>query len=164
MSQTTFPRMHVSTYVSDLEKTKDFYSKFFNQQPSKVKPKYAKYELEEPSLIISFIEKPDRVQSHFGHLGFQVESKEDLESRLRAVQSTLSIDKVEMGTACCYAVQDKFWVVDPDGIQWEVYYFHQDVDFNDPHYDLGKIEETTLDDKNQNAVKESCCEDAAPCC
>ena len=40
----------------------------------------------------------------------------------------------EIGTACCYAVQDKFWVTDPDGVQWEVYYFHEDVEFNDPKY------------------------------
>ena len=40
----------------------------------------------------------------------------------------------EMGTNCCYANQDKFWVKDPNGVQWEVYYFHEDVAFNDPHY------------------------------
>ena len=24
---------------------------------------------------------------------------------------------------------------DPDGVQWEVYYFHEDVEFNDPHFE-----------------------------
>jgi len=28
---------------------------------------------------------------------------------------------VEEGTTCCYAVQDKAWVTDPDGAPWEVY-------------------------------------------
>jgi hypothetical protein len=45
------------------------------------------------------------------------------------------ISKVETGTACCYAVQDKFWANDPDGVQWEVYYFHEDAEFNDPRFE-----------------------------
>jgi hypothetical protein len=45
------------------------------------------------------------------------------------------VAKEEIGTSCCYARQDKFWVNDPDGVQWEVYYFHQDTEFNDPHYE-----------------------------
>jgi hypothetical protein len=28
---------------------------------------------------------------------------------------------VEDGVSCCYAVQDKVWVSDPDGARWEVY-------------------------------------------
>jgi hypothetical protein len=45
------------------------------------------------------------------------------------------VSREEAGTNCCYAKQDKFWVTDPDGIQWEVYYFHADAEFNDPHYE-----------------------------
>ena len=29
--------------------------------------------------------------------------------------------EVEEQTTCCYAVQDKVWVSDPDGAPWEVY-------------------------------------------
>ena len=46
------------------------------------------------------------------------------------------VSREEMGTNCCYATQDKFWVNDPDNVQWEVYYFHADAEFNDPHYSL----------------------------
>jgi hypothetical protein len=46
------------------------------------------------------------------------------------------VSKEEIGTSCCYAVQDKFWATDPDGVQWEVYYFHEDAEFNDPHYEM----------------------------
>jgi len=46
------------------------------------------------------------------------------------------VSKEEIGTSCSYAVQDKFWATDPDGVQWEVYYFHEDAEFNDPHYAL----------------------------
>jgi len=130
----TFPRMHVSLYVSDLDASINFYTQFFGKHPEKIKPGYAKYILEKPSLIISFIEHPERVQAHFGHLGFQVETTEELDQKLKIAEALKLVSKKEMGTACCYATQDKFWVTDPDGVQWEVYYFHEDAEFNDPHY------------------------------
>ena len=136
MNTPVFPRMHVSLYVSDLKKSIDFYSSFFGTTPVKVKPGYAKYVLESPSLIISFVENHERVQQNFGHLGFQVETVEELNIRLWEARKKKLVSKEEIGTNCCYARQDKFWVSDPDGVQWEVYYFHADAEFNDPHYDL----------------------------
>jgi catechol 2,3-dioxygenase-like lactoylglutathione lyase family enzyme len=134
MSNNPFPRMHVSLYVKNIEQTVKFYNAFFGQEPSKVKPFYAKYTLESPSLIISFVENPERVQANFGHLGFQLETKAEVEERMAAMKVHNLVSLEEMGTACCYAVQDKFWATDPDGVQWEVYYFHADSEFNDPHY------------------------------
>jgi hypothetical protein len=32
----------------------------------------------------------------------------------------------EMQTACCYAIQDKTWVSDPDGNQWEAFVVLED--------------------------------------
>ena len=139
-----FPRMHVSLYVSDIQKSIAFYSDFFGQEPAKLKPNYAKYILESPSLIISFVQNKEKVRQNFGHLGFQVETIEELNIRLWQSRQKNIIPKEETGTNCCYAKQDKFWVTDPDGVQWEVYYFHADAEFNDPHYEKSS--------------------DAAPCC
>lgn len=134
MNTDNFPRMHVSLYVKNIYQTADFYSKFFGQNPDKIKPDYTKFTLKEPSLIISFVQNPEKVSNQFGHLGFQVETLEDLNSRLTSMK-TQQVDVLEeMGTNCCYASQDKFWVSDPDGYMWEVYYFHADVEFNDPRY------------------------------
>jgi hypothetical protein len=36
------------------------------------------------------------------------------------------IPRDEMKTDCCYAVQDKAWVSDPDGNQWEVFVVLED--------------------------------------
>lgn len=132
--KSTFPRMHVSLYVSDIKKSTGFYTEFFGQQPVKVKPAYAKYVLEKPSLIISFVENKERVEANFGHLGFQVETLKELDEKLAEAKQKNLVTKEETGTNCCYAAQDKFWVTDPDGVQWEVYYFHADAEFNDPHY------------------------------
>src|SRR6185436_13462532 len=133
-----FPRMHVSLYVSDIQKSVNFYTQFFGQEPAKLKPNYAKYVLESPSLIISFVENKERVQSNFGHLGFQVETLEDLNIKLWQAKKNNLVAREEVGTNCCYAKQDKFWVNDPDNVQWEVYYFHQDAEFNDPHYEMSE--------------------------
>jgi catechol 2,3-dioxygenase-like lactoylglutathione lyase family enzyme len=134
MNTPVFPRMHASLYVANLEATLDFYTRFFGQAPSKVMPHYAKWELAHPGLIISFVENAERVQAGFGHLGIQVDSAEALAAYKARVQGAGLPIVEEVGTACCYAVQDKFWVTDPDGAQWEVYLFHEDAQFNDPRY------------------------------
>ncbi len=141
--ETSFPRMHVSFYISDLQRTIEFYTRFFGQEPAKVKTGYVKYVLEKPSLIISFIENKERIQPHFGHLGFQVETVEELNIRLWEAKKNNLVVREEKETTCCYAKQDKFWVNDPDGVQWEVYYFHEDAEFNDPYY--------------KNEEKSACC-------
>jgi catechol 2,3-dioxygenase-like lactoylglutathione lyase family enzyme len=173
MKNQTFPRMHVSYYVSDIEKTTRFYNDFFGTEPNKIKSKYAKYILEAPSLIISFVENKDRVQSNFGHLGFQVESKIELEKQHELMKSKGLVSKEEMGTACCYALQDKFWAYDPDGYQWEVYYFHADSEFNDPYYETEDAvaccmpetkDKKTLKLVELNQTKETCCEPNSACC
>src|SRR5436190_21825410 len=110
MMYNPFPRMHVSLYVSDIAKSIAFYTSFFGQGPAKAKPKYAKYILENPSLIISFVENSSRVESNFGHLGFQVESLEDLNQKREKAKHSNLIAREETGTNCCYATQDKFWV------------------------------------------------------
>ena len=162
MNTHPFPRMHVSLYVSDLQKSVDFYSDFFGTSPVKVKPKYAKYILDNPSLIISFVENKERVQQNFGHLGFQVETVEELNKRLWEARMKKLVTKEETGTNCCYAKQDKFWVNDPDGVQWEVYYFHADADFNDPHYEMS--EATACCMPGEKSASENVSEKEAACC
>ncbi|MCP4521755.1 MAG: glyoxalase/bleomycin resistance/dioxygenase family protein [Cytophagales bacterium] len=134
LNSQVFPKMHVSLYVQDIQATVEFYDAFFGQKADKVKDNYAKYILNSPALVISFVENPTRTQSNFGHLGIQVDSEEKVHHYLNVAKSKGLETKEEMGTNCCYARQDKFWVNDPDGHQWEIYYFHEDVEFNDPHY------------------------------
>ena len=168
MKTITFPRMHASLYVSDLQRSMKFYSGFFGQEPSKIRTGYAKYELTSPALIISFIENPERVQANFGHLGFQVGSKEELENLMEKAQSADLVNKIEMGTACCYAKQDKFWAVDPDGVQWEVYYFHEDAEFNDPKFEEEMEQNCCISvQEPKSSIQEekaACCGPESTCC
>ena len=162
--------MHVSIYVSNLAATVNFYNTFFGQPANKIKPAYAKYILDKPSLIISFVENPDRVQGNFGHLGFQVETVEEMHKMLDVAKSQDIVSKEEIGTACCYAVQDKFWVTDPDGVQWEVYYFHEDSEFNDPSYEMEEANACCMPTKEEKPkvalaeVNKTACERNSGCC
>jgi hypothetical protein len=60
------------------------------------------------------------------HLGIQVGSTADvLATRLRWERVGL-LTRDEMQTSCCYAKQDKTWVRDPDGNEWEVFVVLED--------------------------------------
>lgn len=128
-------KFHLSLFVSDTEKTVDFYTRLFGTGPSKVKDDYVKFELADPALVISFIQSPEKVRSAFGHLGFMVNTTEEVEKRkteLKAANIEIGLEEQEV--ACCYAKQDKFWVNDPDGYEWEVYHFITDVQQNEEKY------------------------------
>jgi catechol 2,3-dioxygenase-like lactoylglutathione lyase family enzyme len=99
MEAPTFPRMHVSLYVSDLTATVNFYTAFFGQPAAKIRRGYAKYVLDKPALIISFVENPERVAANFGHLGFQVATVAEMEQRLAQARATGLVAREEMGTA-----------------------------------------------------------------
>jgi catechol 2,3-dioxygenase-like lactoylglutathione lyase family enzyme len=155
--KTNYPKMHVSLYVKNIADTVEFYTSFFGTEVTKVEPKYAKFILDDPALIISFIENENKVKANFGHLGFQVDRIEELKSRLEKAKEKNLVELEEMGTSCCYALQDKFWVKDPDGYAWEVYYFHEDVKFNDPHYTLDEKENCCTPAQSEKTEASSCC-------
>jgi len=111
---------HISLNVTALDRSVEFYEKAFGVPASKRRPGYAKFDLQSPSLNLSMVEAP-RTGVNASHFGIQVASSEDvLEAKQRfeaAGLKTLS----EEDTACCYAVQDKVWIDDPDGNSWEVF-------------------------------------------
>jgi len=38
------------------------------------------------------------------------------------------VSEEEKREACCYALQEKFWLSDPDGNRWEVYTVLEDLE------------------------------------
>ncbi|MCU1309791.1 MAG: glyoxalase/bleomycin resistance/dioxygenase family protein [Candidatus Angelobacter sp.] len=121
-------KAHVSLDVENLEKSIEFYSVLFDTTPTKVRPKYAKFDLDEPSLNLTMNERAACCIQGLSHMGIRVDSIEQVlaaKSRLEAAGFKTSD---EMGTTCCYAVQDKIWAKDPSGIRWEVYLFKSDAE------------------------------------
>lgn len=118
----TASRMHISMFVNDIDESVKFYEVFFGQPPTKHLPDYAKFEVAEPPLVISF--NPDRKPVPGGavnHLGVQVKSTDIVMAMKDRFAAAGFLTDEEVATPCCYAVQTKVWVGDPDGNRWEVY-------------------------------------------
>jgi catechol 2,3-dioxygenase-like lactoylglutathione lyase family enzyme len=117
-------KAHVAINVKSVPDSIEFYRKLFGIEPSKVRTGYAKFDVENPPLNFTLNENP--IQNSLSHLGIQVASTADvLAVRDRWNSEGLS-PRDEMNTTCCYAVQDKSWVKDPDGNEWEVFAVLQD--------------------------------------
>ncbi len=120
---------HVGLNVTNLEKSIEFYRKLFGTEPVKVKPDYAKFLLESPGLNFTLNLRDEVGGNQVGHFGFQVASTEEVLAHKKRLEEAgvLSLYD-EMNTICCYAWQDKFWVHDPDGNEWEFFFTKADVD------------------------------------
>ena len=119
-------KAHVAIHVGSVERSIDFYRKLFAIDPSKVREGYAKFDVADPPLNFTLNEVPFSGPGALSHLGIQVASTEDvLALRERWIEQGL-IPRDEMQTECCYALQDKAWVRDPDGNEWEAFVVLQD--------------------------------------
>ncbi|HUE06889.1 MAG TPA: ArsI/CadI family heavy metal resistance metalloenzyme [Acidimicrobiales bacterium] len=118
-------RVQLALNVSDLDEAIDFYTQLFGSPPAKVHPGYANFAIADPPLKLVLIENADTrgtgVGGALNHLGVEVEDP----ARVTEASARLSgegldtLDQQE--TTCCYAVQDKVWVEDPDATPWEIY-------------------------------------------
>ena len=123
------PKVHVHMTVSNLEKSRAFYEKFFGTAPVKVKPGYVKFLPPFGPLNLALSEAaPVESRGHVDHMGIQVESAEIVMRELARVKAAGLPVREEMGVNCCHANQDKFWVEDPDGVDWEVYVLNHDLE------------------------------------
>ncbi len=120
-------RVQLALNVSDVDAAVAFYSKLFNTPPAKRRPGYANFAVESPPLKLVLIQNPDAAGT-LNHLGVEVPTSQDV----AAATSRLNDDGLETATednvTCCYAVQDKVWVSDPDQAPWEIYTVLADAD------------------------------------
>lgn len=113
-------RFHVHISVGNLDDSIRFYSTLFAVPPTVHQPDYAKWMLEDPRM--NFAISTHRQPVGVNHLGFQVDSDDEL----RAMHSKLQEADAELieenNQDCCYARSDKYWVTDPTGIAWETFH------------------------------------------
>jgi catechol 2,3-dioxygenase-like lactoylglutathione lyase family enzyme len=114
------PRVQLALNVTDLEAAVNFYGKLFGAQPAKRRPRYANFAIADPPLKLVLIEGEGPGAS-LNHLGVEVESTDQVTEATErlAAQGLQTLEQNHVD--CCYAVQDKVWVRDPDGARWEVY-------------------------------------------
>ncbi len=134
-------RFHLSLNVSDLEKSVRFFRTLFGADPAKLRPDYAKFEPDEPPLVLSL--EPAKEVARGGalnHLGFRMPDAKSLVAMQERLERAGLRTKREEGVECCYARQTKFWAHDPDGNLWEVYTFDGDIG----HRGAGQSHEVVL--------------------
>jgi catechol 2,3-dioxygenase-like lactoylglutathione lyase family enzyme len=119
-------KAHLALNVRSVERSIEFYRKMFGIEPSKIRTGYAKFDVQNPPLNFTLNEIPFNERGALSHLGIQVASTEDVLTMREKWHENGLLTRDEMQTSCCYAVQDKTWVYDPDGNEWEVFVVLED--------------------------------------
>src|SRR6478672_106174 len=117
---------HVSLNISNIDASVAFYERAFGVPATKRRPGYAKFDLLSPSLNLTMQEAP-RTGVNASHFGVQVESTEDVLQAKQQFEAAGLKTFSEEDTSCCYALQDKVWIEDPDGNSWEVFVVKADA-------------------------------------
>jgi catechol 2,3-dioxygenase-like lactoylglutathione lyase family enzyme len=113
-------RIQLALNVSNLDESIAFYSQLFRVEPAKRRPGYANFAVVEPPLKLVLIENAPKAGT-LNHLGVEVETSAEVTAAEHRLQSEGLKTKTEKQVSCCYAVQDKVWVNDPDNSPWEIY-------------------------------------------
>jgi catechol 2,3-dioxygenase-like lactoylglutathione lyase family enzyme len=113
-------RIQLALNVDNLDSAITFYTKLFGTGPSKVKPGYANFAIAEPPLKLVLLENPGQGGT-LNHLGVEVGSSDQVHAEIARLTSEGVFTEEEIGTTCCFALQDKVWVTGPDDERWEVY-------------------------------------------
>jgi len=121
-------RFHLSLNVANLERSVAFYRILFGCDPAKCRPDYAKFELDDPPLVLSLEPTPPGPGGALNHLGFRMSDSASLVAVQMRLERAGVRTKREEGVECCYARQTKFWVTDPDQTLWEMYTLEEDID------------------------------------
>jgi catechol 2,3-dioxygenase-like lactoylglutathione lyase family enzyme len=121
-------KVHMHLHVSDLGKSRDFYERFLGEGPVKVKAGYVKFLPGWAPVNLALSEGGHAAEGTVNHVGVQVDTVETVMTHLARVKAAGLSVREEMGVNCCHANQDKFWVQDPDGVEWEVYHLNYDLE------------------------------------
>jgi len=123
----TLRKFHASLNVTDLGRSIAFYRVLLGAEPAKVRGDYAKFELADPPLVLSLIPGRPGTGGNLNHVGLRVRNAEELVEIQRRLEAAGMPTEREECVECCYALQTKFWIADPDRALWEIYVFHDDI-------------------------------------
>jgi len=149
-------RLHVHLHVNDIGQSVRFYSALFGAEPTKREPDYAKWMLEDPRVNFAI---STGGATGLGHLGIQVEDETALAGATARAKEAAGSVLEEKAANCCYAVSDKAWATDPQGVRWETFRTTGDLTV----YGVGAAEQrVVIDDAKAcaapaKAVQPACC-------
>jgi catechol 2,3-dioxygenase-like lactoylglutathione lyase family enzyme len=113
-------RVQLALNVSDLDAAVDFYRKLFGVEPAKLRPGYANFAIAQPPLKLVLMQNAATAGT-LNHLGVEVETTDEVTAELNRLQQVGLEPRFVDQVTCCYALQDKLWVHDPDQAAWEIY-------------------------------------------
>ena len=118
-------RFHVHVSVDDLAKNIRFYSSIFGVAPAVEKSDYAKWMLDDPRINFAISSRGGK--PGVNHLGLQVDTPDELAAlRAQVARADIAADD-EPAAECCYALSDKYWIEDPQGVAWETFHTLGDI-------------------------------------
>lgn len=151
-------KAHLALNVANVENSIDFYKKMLGIEPSKVRTGYAKFDVQNPPLNLTLNQVAFQGKGALSHMGIQVGTTEDVIAIREQWKERGLTPREEMQTTCCYALQDKAWVNDPDGNEWEVFVVLEDnlADTKSNDATCCTPTFTNIEGKNQE-VATACC-------
>jgi catechol 2,3-dioxygenase-like lactoylglutathione lyase family enzyme len=114
-------KVHLALNTDKFVESVEFYKAFFGKEPVKLKPGYAKFDIDNPGLNLTLNEGAVASHGDLNHLGIQVPSTDHVVAATARLTAAGLLTREEANTDCCYALQDKVWVKDPNGYDWEVF-------------------------------------------
>src|ERR1700722_4795308 len=109
LQMATAIRFHLSLNVADLSVSTAFYRVLFGLTPAKERGDYAKFELDDPPLVLSLEPSGHSRGGALNHLGFRMADSASLVAMQRRLGEAGIHSRREEGVECCYARQTKFW-------------------------------------------------------
>jgi catechol 2,3-dioxygenase-like lactoylglutathione lyase family enzyme len=141
-------RFHVSLNVTNLDRSVGFYKILFGKEPAKQRPDYAKFEPDDPPLVLSLEPNGRCGAGALNHLGIRLPDARQLVAMQERLERAGVRSQREEGVECCYARQTKFWVHDPDGTLWELYTLDDDdLDHRGAGQSMEAMTSSTLPDE-----------------
>ena len=150
-------KAHLALNVRNVETSIEFYRKLLGIEPSKVRTGYAKFDVQNPPLNLTLNQNSFNERGALSHLGIQVKSTADVLAMRDQWAQVGLLTRDEMQTNCCYATQDKTWVRDPDGNEWEVFVVLQDNLPESAACECGDNAASTTDAEVTAAAQSNCC-------
>jgi catechol 2,3-dioxygenase-like lactoylglutathione lyase family enzyme len=124
-------KMHLNFPTRDLDASVAFYATLLQHEPVKRFADYALFVTDDPGLELALDldrNTPSRGDEHYGLVVATADAVGAQADRLRAAGYAVDVEREQ---PCCYAVQTKAWVADPEGRRWETYFVHAESDEHD---------------------------------
>ena len=114
------PRIHLHVVVEDLAAGIHFYSLLLGSKPTLEKHDYAEWELDSPPVNLDITTR-GRVPG-LDHVGLQFETDAELTALQARLEAAGCEGESQRETGCCYERSNKYWVLDPAYLSWELFH------------------------------------------